>query len=200
MWRRIRPISLMAFAFALSLPWTFKFYKAFALAPSSWLTYGAAVAVGAVWLGVVYWMDFQTARGRTPSIALIGVCVVVALVGFVTMYTSDTIYTHARFALQRGAMERFVEGDGPCPSFTRCIRDGVGLVGFVWGSHDQTWGGVCYDSEGVMVRAEALAYDDRFAGRPRAPRVFNAMVTVARPLAPGWLRCSVTRLRLGEVR
>lgn len=199
MWRRIRPISLLAFAFALSLPWTFKFYKAFALSPSSWLVYATAVIVIGFWLGAAYWSDFEADRGRPTSVALVIALIAVGLVGLVTMYTSDTIYTHARFALQREAMEGFLEG-GPCPAATRCMRDVAGPVGFVWGAQSQTWGGVCYDRKGILVRAEALALEDRLANRPRQARVFGAMVTVARPLTQNWLRCSVTRLRLGQAR
>src|SRR5262245_26872703 len=119
-WRRVRPVSLAMFALLLSGPWQLKFYKAFELAPSSWLIYGAAVAVTAYWLLAAYYRDFARAGGRAtekPGAIATIVRVLVTLAGFLVITFSDSIYTHARFALQRQQMESVAAGEtNACPA------------------------------------------------------------------------------------
>jgi hypothetical protein len=201
--RRVRPFSLALFALLLSGPWQLKLYKAFEIAPSSWLAYGAAVTVAAYWLIAAYYWDFAKERGRASDrVALISIvgAVVVTLSGFLAITFSDTIYTHARFALQREQMERVIDGSSTaCPAL-RCIRNNAEEVAFVWGAWADSWSGVCFDPAGALVEAEAAELEDRFAERPRQARVFGGAVTRANPLVPDWRRCSVSTARLGEPR
>ncbi|HRO04650.1 MAG TPA: hypothetical protein PLS69_13705, partial [Terricaulis sp.] len=97
--RRVRPVSLGLFALLVSGPWQLKLYKAFDLSPSSWLIYGAAVAVAAYWLIAAYWWDHAEERGhasnRAALLSIVG-AIVVTLSGFLIISFSDTIYSHAR--------------------------------------------------------------------------------------------------------
>lgn len=201
--RRVRPFSLALFALLLSGPWQIKLYKAFDLAPSSWLVYGAAVVVAAYWLIASYYWDFAKARGnqsdRIALIYMIGASVV-TLLGFLTICFSDTIYAQARFALQREAMERVANSSSDaCPAL-RCIRSPDGEAAFVWGTAPGLWSGVCFDPHGAIRAAEAAELQDRFAGRPRRARMFGGVVTRSNPLARDWVRCSVSTARIGEAR
>lgn len=201
--RRVRPFSLALLALLLSGPWQLKLYKAFDLAPSSWLVYGAAVTVAVYWLGAGYYWDFAKAHNRaTDRAALISIigAVVVTLGGFLVIWFSDTIYTHARFALQRAQMERVANrSSDACPAL-RCIRTSEGEAAFVWGAMPGLWSGACFDPHGAIAAAEEAELQDRFAGRPRQARVFGGVVTQSKPLAPRWVRCSVSTTRLGEAR
>jgi hypothetical protein len=200
---RLRPVSLGLFALLLSGPWQLKLYKAFELSPSAWLVYGAAVAVTAYWLGAAYYWDFAKSRGRASDrvalTSMIG-AVAVTLTGFLVISFSDTIYSHARLAFQRDQMERVVDGTSTsCPAL-RCIRNSADEVAFVWGTSVNTWSGACFDRSGTIAAAEAAELQDRFAGRPRRPRMSGGAVTLAKPLVGSWRRCAVTTARLGEPR
>lgn len=202
-WRRVRPFSLALFALLLSGPWQLKLYKAFDLSPSSWLIYGAAVVVAAYWLLAVYYSDFAEARGvashRIALISSVG-AIAVTLAGFLVITFSDTIYSHARFALQRRQMERVASGhSNACPAI-RCVRASANEVAFVWGTDVNVWSGVCFDRAGAIRAAEAAELEDRIAGRPRHARLFGGVVTLAKPLAPNWLRCAGSTGRIGEAR
>lgn len=201
--RRVRPFSLALFALLLSGPWQLKLYKAFDLAPSSWLAYGAAVVVCAYWLIAAYYWDFAKARGRASDrvalISMIG-AVVITLSGFLVIWFSDTIYMHARFALQREQMESVANRNSDdCPA-SRCIRSAGGEALFVWGAAPGLWSGACFDPHGAIVEAEAAELRDRFAGRPRQARMFGGVVNQAKPIAPQWVRCSISTSRIGEPR
>lgn len=200
---RVRPFSLALFALLVSGPWQLKLYKAFDLAPSSWLVYGAAVVVVGYWLIVAYYWDFAKARGRASDrvalISMIG-AVVITLSGFLVIWFSDTIYMHTRFALQRAQMERVAtRSSDDCPAL-RCIRSSGGEAAFVWGTAPGLWSGACFDPHQAIAAAEAAELQDRFAGRPRRARMFGGVVTQSKPLAPQWVRCSVSTSRIGEAR
>lgn len=193
--QRLRPVSLVAVALLVTQPWWFKFQIAYKLAPSLWLVYAGSLVIGLGWLVAAYWHDARDARSPgLVDLHYLGALAASVAAGLALMTWYEPIYTHARIAIQRGAMERVVDGASDCPAASSCIRDASGAVFFIWGAMDDLRTGVCHDATGetlALARATRASLDASQA--PNRQR-FGGAITRGEALGGPWYRCSVRRL------
>ena len=191
--KRLRPFSLAVATFAIVQPWTFRLRIAYEMSPALWLLYAGTVILIVGWLTATYLHDARRARDPYEvDVGYLVTCGIVFAIGGLLMAFYNPIYMHARLALQRPAMERYITGGDACPAATACLRDEDGTVFFVWGSHDTVRTGLCHDAAGTLAELRR-AREAVLEQNPNGPaQIFGGHVTVAEPLSGDWIDCSIS--------
>lgn len=201
LWKRTRPLRDAAISVLgiglLIMPWMSDRHRYYDADPAQWLKYAGFAVFMLCWGGgtIIYQFLLQRVRNTAPLHIPYLIAAVVGLgIGLPVSIFGDSIYHHGRLALQRPAMERFIQNnDAACPAL-RCMRDATGVTAFVWGENEDVWTGACHDPKGVMADAQHAASADRAAGKAPQARVFGRVSRRSRPISGSFIRCAARNL------
>ncbi len=176
-------------------PWVTDRHRVFDADPARWVKYIGIVLVciGFAIPEIVQFLRLRM-RNATPSETPFIIAFVILGIGIPAAAFGQSIYHLGRLALQRPAMERFVQDNSTvCPAL-RCMRDAKGVTAFVWGEDKDLWTGACHDPKGVMAAARLAALADSDAGKPPEARVFGRVSRRAIPISGPFIRCAARSL------
>jgi hypothetical protein len=169
----------------------FRTYKAY---PENWIGFsGMMLMIGGIFLTLLRWWIVPRLARRQPTEGIIVIAVWVSIaIAFCLITFEEQIYLRPRLAMDQTAMERYLAGQGDCPT-RACKRDPSGVVAFVHGESPTAWSGICHDPARTM-RAAEKAQDGKQPGDEPA-LVFGGEVRRAMHLDKDWVGCAVREPR-----
>lgn len=179
-------LALYSFFFWNDVATGFRTYKVY---PDNWIGFsGMMLMMGGILLNLLRWWIVPRLARREPTEAIIGLATWGAIIiAFCLIAFDEQIYLRTRLVFDEPAMERYLAGQGDCPTLA-CKRDPGGVVAFVHGESSTTWSGICHDPARAMQAARRAQDGKKPGDTPKT--VFEGEVRRAIHLGKDWVGCA----------